>query len=346
MDIHFDNLKALHLLWSTPLLLGVIGYGFHRRRRALQTFAGTVLLDRLTERIQPRAAWVQAALAVVGLTATVLALTGPKWGLHYEDIQRRGIDIMFCLDASRSMLAEDVTPNRLERAKQFINDVVLQLGGDRAGLVAFAGDAVLQCPLTVDYGTFRMVLRDVDVRSSARGGTLIGDAVRTAVASFTDTIKKHKAIILMTDGEDQSSYPVEAAAQAFAQGIRVYTIGLGDLNEGSRIPITRHGQRLYLQHNGQEVWSKLDAQTLQQMARAGGGEFIPAGTSQVDLGEFYTQVIAAVDQRDFEMKRVKRYDVQYQWFAAAAFVLLLIDALISRGRRMPRASLRIQEHPS
>ena len=334
MDIQFDNRIAIHLFWAIPLVVLVYAYGFYRKQQALGRFATANLVGHLTTAVSFGRQRIKAALVTLSLAGVVMALTGPRWGVHFEDVQRRGIDIIFCLDVSRSMLAEDVAPNRLERAKQYIRDTVEQLGGDRVGLVSFAGGGVVKCPLTIDYGTFRMVLGDAGIRSSARGGTLIGDAVRLAADSFADTVKKYKAIIVITDGEDQESYPVEAATTAYSEkGIRIYTIGIGNLDEGSRIPITRDGQRVYLQHDGQEVWSKLDTKTLEQMALAGGGAYIPAGTSQVDMAQIYEQKIATSELREFEASRIKRYDVQYQWFAGLALLLLMIESLMSERKR-------------
>ena len=334
MDVQFDNELAIHLFWAIPLVVIVYFYGFYRKQRALAFFATPNLIGHLATVVSFGRQRTRAVLVVLALAGLITALTGPRWGVHFEDVQRRGIDIIFCLDVSRSMLAEDVAPNRLERAKQYIRDVVEQLAGDRVGLVTFAGGSVVQCPLTIDYGTFRMVLGDVGIRSSARGGTLIGDAVRMAAGSFADEVKKYKAIILITDGEDQESYPVEAATTAFSdRGVRIYTIGIGDLDEGARIPITRNGQRTYLQHDGQEVWSKLDTRTLEDMALAGGGAYIPAGTRQVDMGQIYEQKIATSELREFEASRIKRYDVQYQWFAGLALVLLMIESLMTERKR-------------
>lgn len=344
MDFVFDNRWAIHLFWLVPVMLVVYLHGAYRRRRALARFATLALLPHLVPDLSLARRWIRAGLVLAAITAGVFALTGPRWGVHYEDVQRKGIDIIFCLDVSRSMLAEDVSPNRLQRAKQYIKDVVEQLHGDRVGLVVFAGTPVLMCPLTVDYGTLRMVLDDVGIQSSARGGTLIGDAVRLAADSFADEIKKYKAIILITDGEDQESYPVEAAANAYIEkGIRVSTVGIGDLNEGGRIPITQGGRKVYLQHDGQEVWSKMGTQTLAKMADSGGGAYIPAGTSQVDMGQVYAQKIATTELRELEAARIKRYDAQYQWFAGLAFVLLMTESLMTDRKRRQAASIEVME---
>lgn len=331
MDPRFNHLGALHLLWVVCALAGVVVYGFARRRRAMERFATANLIGFLTAQVSVSRQWTRAILVLAALLALVLGTVDPRWGLYYENMPQRGIDIFFVLDVSRSMLARDLTPNRLERAKQYIADVVDKCSGDRVGLVTFAGSAVLKCPLTVNYGAFRMILDEVDVRSSPRGGTLIGDAVRLASDSFVDKVKGHKAIIVITDGEDHESYPVQAAKQAFDEkGIKVFTVGLGDEAQGARVPAKDAGTGLFLTHDGQEVWSRMDSQALRDMALAGGGAYIPAGTKAIDLGQIlYEERIAREDRRDFEAGRVELRRVQYQWFAVGALLLLLIETWMS-----------------
>lgn len=330
MTVHSDNLAYLHLLWAIPLLLGVVWYGYSRKQRALRQFATGNLLAHLLPQVSFARQWVRSILVLTAMSFIVLAAVGPRWGVFYEDVARRGIDIFFVLDVSRSMLAEDLRPNRLERARQSIGDVLQVLGGDRVGLVTFAGSAVVNCPLTINYSAFRMTLDEVGPLTTTRGGTLIGDAVRLAADSFVDRVKKYKAIVVITDGEDQESYPVEAAHTVFRErGIRVYTIGLGDTGEGARIPVDKDGQRLFMQHDGQEVWSKMNPETLREMAVAGGGVYVPAGTSNIDLGQIYLDRIAPAELRQFEASRIERYKVQFQWFAGLALLLLVIATLMS-----------------
>jgi Ca-activated chloride channel family protein len=330
MTVRFDNLVYLHLLWVIPVLAVIVWYGFHRRQRALRAFATDNLLGHLLSEVSVARQWVRWGLVLGAMVAIVLAVVGPRWGVTYEDVPRRGIDIMFVLDVSRSMLAEDLKPNRMERAKQSIGDVLTVLGGDRVGLVTFAGSAVLNCPLTINYSAFRMELEEVGPLTNTRGGTLIGDAIRLASDSFVDQIKKYKAIVVITDGEDQESYPVEAAKKAFEEkGIRIYTVGLGDTNEGARVPTDKDGKRLYLQHEGQEVWTKMNPQALRDIAVAGGGAYVPAGTSNIDLGQIYQDKIAPAELREFEAARIERYRPQFQWFAGLGLILLLCASLMT-----------------
>lgn len=334
MDVRFNNLPYLHLIWIVAVLAVLIVYARSQRRRALARFADATVLGTLTRAWSPGRQTAKAVLVILALAALVLGIIDPRWGVYYEDIPRHGNDIIFVLDVSRSMLAEDLPPNRLERAKQYIGDVLDVVVGDRVGLVTFAGNATLKCPLTINYGAMRMTLKEVGVRGVQRGGSLVGDAVRLAVNSFADQIKKHKYVVIITDGEDHESYPVEAAREAFVEkGIRIYTVGLGDESEGARVPSDADKTGVYLKHDGQVVWSKMNAPILRQMAEVGGGAYIPAGTRTVDLGEvLYEDRIAREDRREFETSRVARYKVRYQWFAGLALVLLLIETYLSERR--------------
>ena len=334
-----NNLAWLHALWVVAGLFLLVAWSFGRRRALLARFASAHLLSELVPDVSTARQWVKALAVLAAMIAIVTGLIDPRWGEYYEDVRRRGIDIVFCLDVSRSMLAEDVKPNRLERAKQYIRDVLEVLGGDRVGLVTFAGTAQVKCPLTINYGAFRMTLDEVTTRSSPRGGTLIGDAIRQASEAFVDELRGYKAIIVFTDGEDQDSYPVEAARKANEErGIRTYTIGLGDDAQGQRIPVTVNGQRVYVQHDGQEVWTRMNPAELQQIALAGGGAYIPAGTRQLDMGQFFTQKIATADQRDFEATRLRQTYPRYAWPAAVALALLVLECLMSERKPRPASS--------
>lgn len=334
MDFKFDHIEYLHLLWGVLLLAGVYVYGFSRKARALRVFATANLLGQLMPTVSPARQRLKAGLVLGAMALLVVAATGPRWGKDIVDLQRRGIDLMVCLDVSRSMLAEDIAPNRLERAKLEIGDMLREMHGDRVGLVTFAGDAALTCPLTINYGAYRMSLEEVSTRSTGRGGTHIGDAVRVAVRSFTDKVKGHKAILVITDGEDQNSFPVKAAQEAYDHGIRVFTVGFGDQTQGARIPITVNGQKQFLQYQGQEVWSRMDPQTLQEMAVEGGGTYFGVGTREADFaGEVYDRIRNKVEAREFESSRRELYRARFHWFAGAALILLLLETLITDRKR-------------
>jgi Ca-activated chloride channel family protein len=337
MDFRFQHLEALHWLWVVGALLILIIVGFQLRRRARARLADAALHDRLMPRASRARRVVRAALVVVASLMLVIAAMDVRWGVTYEPVQQRGIDIMVVLDTSRSMLAQDARPNRLDRARQCIADLVSRLAGDRVGLVTFAGHAALRCPLTVDYGAFLLSLETVTPESAARGGSLLGDALRLAGASFTDDVPEYKAIIVFTDGEDQGSYPIEAARTlAEERSIPIYTVGIGDSDEGARIPLEVDGQRIYLKYEDEEVWSKMNPALLRDIALSTGGAYVPVGTGTVDMGRVYEDRIEPAAKREFESTHVKRYTPRYQWFAGLAFVMLLVESYMSDRRSLRR----------
>jgi Ca-activated chloride channel family protein len=246
---------------------------------------------------------------------------------------------MILLDVSKSMLAEDLVPNRLDRAKIAVSDMVERLQGDRIGLIAFAGTSVLKVPLTTDYGFFSLILDDINTESVSRGGTKIGDAVRKAMdEGFDSQEKKYKDIILITDGEDHDSFPVEAAQEAGEKGIRIIAIGIGDENQGRRIPITdSQGNRVFMTYQGQEVWSKLDANTLRKMANATpGGKYLNVATGTIDLGDVYLKLIASEEKRELETKTMQLYEEKFQIFLGVALFLLVAEMVVGERKRVRR----------
>ena len=320
--------------WSAWLALGaavLMMIGLRRRRRLLALVAASPLLARLAPNLDLSRAWIRAALAALALVALTLALMDPRWGMQVEQVQRRGLDAIFVLDVSRSMLAGDATPSRLERAKQFVIDASEALEGDRVGLVDFAGTATLRVPLTLNYAAFRQAVQNLEPKGATRGGSMLGEAIRMAANSFPAADKGARAVIVLTDGEDMGSEPAKAAATALEElGVRVFTVGIGDTRDGARIPLTgTDGQRRYLVHDGQEVWSKMNPDTLREIAQAGGGAFVPAGTAQIDMAAVYRDSLAGLDRVDQESSLVKRQTPRFQWFAGAALLLLVAESLIT-----------------
>jgi uncharacterized protein YegL len=335
-DVQFDHPGYAHFLWLVPVLGAVFAYGFWRKQHGLRVFATANLLDVLVPGVSRARQYVKAGLVLAVAAFIALALTGPRWGVSYEPVQRKGVDIVIALDVSRSMLAEDIAPNRLGRAKLAIGDLLEQLQGDRVGLVTFAGEAVKKCPLTINYGSFKTTLAEVDTESTPRGGTLLGDAIRRAKDCFLDRVKDHKVVILISDGEEhETDYPVEAARAAYDDdGIVVCTVGIGDVREGGRIPLVENGQRTFLKYDGQEVWSKMQPGVLQDMAVNGGGMYLPAETGDFDLSKVYDWVRNKLEVAEFETQYTQRYHAQFQWFAAAALLLVIAESWMTDRRRM------------
>lgn len=336
IDIRFQSINMLYLLWAVPVAIGFYLYARHQRRRAMALFVETGILGRIRITVSSARRGWKAALLVSALVLLALALTRPGWNPKPTTIQRRGRDIVFLLDVSKSMLAEDLAPTRLERAKLAVRDCLERVQGDRVALVAFAGSSTVKCPLTLDYGFFGMMLDNVSTDSIARGGTIIGDAIRKTLDEvFDDQQRQYKDIILITDGEDHDSFPVEAAKLAGERGVRILAIGLGDENEGRRIPITdESGNRTFMKHNGREVWTKLDADTLRKMANATeGGKYLNVATGAFDLGQIYQQLVATAEKKELESKTMQRYEEKFQIFLGMVFLLLCCEAAISERRK-------------
>lgn len=336
MNLEFDNLRwLLYLVAGVILVAGIGVYGVWQRRRSLRRFATPNLLDRLAPRRSWTAPLVRLSLVVLALTGIGAALLGPRWGERQQQVFRRGIDVMVVLDVSRSMLARDIAPNRLERAKTSVRDDLLpMLGGDRIGLIAFAGLALVKSPLTSDYGFFRLALDDISTESVPKGGTLIGDALRKAGESFDNALDSHKVVLLITDGEDQESYPVEAARKLWEERkIPVIAVALGDERDGARIPSAQRGEE-YVKYKGETVWSRANFDDLRKIADMSDLKaFVPVGTKNFDLGDIYRQRIApGMHARDTTENERQPLPAQYQWFAAAGLACLLFESFLREGR--------------
>jgi Ca-activated chloride channel homolog len=334
--MRFAALAYAHLLWLLPALLALYVYAFARKRQALAEFLDIVLPPRLVPNLSRVRQWCKALCLIGALGFLVLALMQPQWGQEWQEVQRQGRDMMIVLDVSRSMLAEDVVPTRLARAKSDIKDVVQVLqkeGGHRLGLVVFAGQTSLQCPLTLDYGFFLQQLNQVGPHTVTRGGTLIGDAIRKALSAFGPLANNYKDIILITDGEDHDSFPLEAARAAAAEQVSIYTIGVGDAVTGTRVPVPgTTGQRAYVQYQGHEVLSRMQSDLLLEIARLTGGAYVPAGTRAIELDRIYTEKIAPKARRQTAMTKRERFIHRYQWFVLVGVLLLGIDMLVREGR--------------
>jgi Ca-activated chloride channel family protein len=335
VNVHFAGLDMLHLLWVVPAAALLLWLSGRAARSALARF--TAMEARLTL-LDRRRRLARRLLALLALLCLGVALLRPGWDPQPMVVRQEGRDVVFAVDVSRSMLAEDLAPNRLERAKLAILDALPAVQGDRVAVVAFAGEAAVVCPLTRDYGFFKWAVEGLSPANVQAQGTLIGDAIRKiAVEVFDPREKRFKDLILISDGEDQGSYPEVAASVAGEQGVRILAIGLGDESRGSRIPVDASGaQKTYLSANGLEVWTRLDALTLRQMALATpGGRYLHAATGTFDLGGLYRGLIASEEGRDFGPVEITRYQEKFQIFLLAALLLLAAESLLSErpGRR-------------
>ncbi len=344
MQVTFAYPWVLLLLWLIPAL-GLWHLFVHRRyHRDLGRFVAPVMQKRLLPpALRARSAW-QSGLLLVSLFFLIVALARPQWGTQETTLWQRGRDVMILLDVSRSMLAPDVHPSRLQRAKADLLDLIEELRGDRAGLMVFRFKPVLLCPLTTDYAFLRHALEAADVDAAPRGQTNIGDAILSALDAFDDREGSHKVILLISDGEDLAGKAVEAAQRAGEKGIPIFAVGLGD-PQGARIPI-KDGERTgVLTYQGETVISRMQAHTLHAVAEASRGAYLPIGTastSTLTLGELYRNVRRKIAQQEFEETLRRRRAERYTVFLLPGLLGALGVAFLSRGRLVMRSGPRQQ----
>ncbi len=346
MDIQLGNPPSLYLLALVAVGLGLTTWATVARRRAMRRFASAKLGKRLIPVGNSSRQWASALLVSCSLALLAIALTDIRWGKAWHEVPQKGIEVMFVLDVSRSMLAEDASPNRLTRAKQQIKDMIDEMAGDRIGLVVFAGDTRQSVPLTSHYEDFKQTLDSVGPHSVRSGGSRLGDALEAAADGFLSKTNEHKAIIVFTDGEDQESKPIEMAKQLFAdKGIRIFTVGLGDMDQGARIPDAEEGRGGYVNYKGKQVWSRMNGQVLEEIAGESNGAYIPAGTRRVNMGDVYHNYVANVEQTEFETAKINSYVARYQWFAVPAVALLLLEVYLSTRPAKRPADAQNDEKP-
>jgi len=328
-EIIFHHPFMFYLLLLVPVFIGVFRLRLRKQRRDMLRF-GVGTTDRRTNHVSLEP-W-RLAILVVATVLIILALTRPAINPHAKMIPREGRDVVFLLDVSNSMLAEDRLPNRLLSAKASIAECVDSLDDHRVGLVVFAGSSSIVCPLTMDTDFFLNSLEKVGPGSVAHGGTRIGDAVlKVCDKLFSDNDQGYKDIILISDGGDQSEGVAKAIAEMNNKQVRLIAIGLGDQNQGSRIPVpqTTKNKSQFLMYKNQVVWSKLDGAHLSEMVKeCNQGAYLPVGTRQMRLDQIYHRLSAQGGTQQLAEESVIAYDDIFQWFIAIAFVLLVLMALV------------------
>jgi Ca-activated chloride channel family protein len=267
----------------------------------------------------------RTVLRLLALLCIGLALTRPQWGTHWEEVKQRGLDIIVVLDTSKSMLAEDIKPNRLKQAQWAVRDFVKHLKGDRIGLVAFAGSSFLQCPVTIDYAAFTMMLDDLYAGIIPRGGTAIEQALKTASDSFDSESEADRVMILITDGEDLEGNALHMAEELKKQGVKLFSIGVGTL-EGELVPTDTGYAK---DARGQVVKSSLNEGLLEKLARETGGFYVRSAPGDFGLDRIYKLGISNLQRDEQETRLARVYEERFGWFAAAALLFLILEALIA-----------------
>lgn len=324
----FANEIWLYVLIAVPALVLIYWFNARWRKRVLQQLGDSNILETLMPTYSKALPRWKRFLFILGLIFVLIGIANPQIGTKYEEVKREGFELMICLDVSNSMLAEDLTPNRLERAKQAISRLVDRLKNDKIGVIVFAGEAYIQLPLTVDHSAAKLFLRSINTGVVPTQGTAIGKAIELAMSSFSENSKSNRSIIVITDGENHEDDALEQAAEAVENGITVHTVGIGSV-DGTPIPIYKRGQMLGYRKDkeGNTVVTKLNETMLQQIAASGEGTYVRANNSRTGLNALMDE-LEGMQREEYGSKMFTSYEDRFQYFIAVALFLLLIEVLL------------------
>lgn len=317
-----------YVLFALPVIIAVYLLVVLWKKRAQRSFANNTLLDVLSPSKSIFKGSLKLVLALLVLACMSLALVNPKVGTKLETVKREGVDVVFALDVSTSMLAEDIAPNRLEKSKQLVRQIINTLAGDRIGIIGYAGSAFPQVPITTDFSSARLFLSGMNTNMVSSQGTAMTQAIEMAETYYNDIEQKNRVLFLISDGEDHQGDYASIAAQANEKGIKIYTIGVGT-TAGARIPIKRGGvvQSYKRDKDNQVVITKLNKETLQEIAQAANGEYLD-GSNTKELVEQVQNILAGMDKKEFDAKQFSDFKDQFQWFLAGALLFLVLDVLL------------------
>jgi Mg-chelatase subunit ChlD len=336
----FANPDLLYLLLLLPVLILLFILNSIRKRNALRRVGEANLVKGLIPEMSGIRPVFKFLLQLVAVASGILMLARPQFGSKIEDVKKQGVEVIIALDVSNSMLAEDIQPDRLTRAKQAISRLVDNLDNDKIGLIVFAGDAYIQIPVTTDYISAKMFLSTISPDIVPKQGTAIGAAISLGIRSFSPGDGKSKAMIIITDGENHEDDPVKEAGDAAKAGIIIHTIGIGS-TEGVPIPIMRNGKKDFLKDNkGNTVITKLDEDILKKIALATNGNYVRASNSNIGLDEIFAD-IKKMKKQDLQSSQYTEYNDQYQIFAAITFIFLVIDFIVMDRKNRRLANIRL-----
>jgi Ca-activated chloride channel family protein len=335
--MNFMTFGVPQWLWGLlliPLLIALFVRSERRGLKRLQEFVSARLLPQLAGTVNRPRRMIRFALQLLGLALAIVSLAQPRWGYTFEDVKRKGLDLLIAVDTSRSMLSNDVQPNRLDRVKLAIQDLIGQLQGDRVGLIAFAGRAFLQAPLTIDYDAVVEALSDLDTKTIPEGGTNISSAITLATQSFGKSAMGNRALVVFTDGEELSGDAVKTAKEAADAGVRIFTVGVGT-PQGSLIPVTADdGQTSFVKDSsGQVVKSKLDDKRLREIAQATGGFYLHLENGPRSMQQIQNEGLAKMQAAEMDVRLSRRPIERYEWPLGAALIALALSILIPERKR-------------
>lgn len=331
--IRFAHPEYIYLLALLPALVVAYWLASRARRKALERFGEELIMERLAESASKRKRLLKFSVIFISLSCVIVGLANPEIGTRLQEVKQEGVDIFVALDVSLSMKAEDIKPNRLEKAKLEIRNLIDRLAGDRLGLIVFAGEAYTQFPLTTDYSAANLFLDAVDVDVVPVPGTAIGSAIKRAMESFDFKDPTTKVIVIVTDGENTEGDAFEAAEDASKKNVLLYTIGMGSPS-GTPIPIyNASGQQVDFKRdrNGNIVVTKLDEASLERIATIGNGKYFRGTNAQDELNEIYKN-ISTLQKREFGVKQFTDYEDRFQYFLGAGIILLIAEFLISEKK--------------
>jgi Ca-activated chloride channel homolog len=336
----FANPDFLYLLLTLPVLLLLFIINEVRKKRALRKLGDAGLVGRLVPELSVSRPSVKFFIVIVAYTLLIIMLARPQFGSKLEDVRKEGIEVIIALDVSNSMMAEDIQPDRMTRAKQAISRLVDNLDKDKIGLIVFAGDAYTQIPITTDYISAKMFLSTIGPNMVPKQGTSIGAAIDLGIRSFSPGEGKSKAMVIITDGENHEDDPMKSAENAAKAGIVIHTIGIGS-TDGVPVPVLVNGKKDYLKdNNGTTVITKLDEDILKKIAVTANGNYVRASNSNIGLDEIFNQ-IRKMKTQELESSMYTEYNDQFQIFAAVALFLLILDFIVMerKNRRLERLRL-------
>jgi Ca-activated chloride channel homolog len=331
--MHFAHPQALFLLISVPFLIVFYIIVFDRKKKAKESFARHPLFQRLTPLLSLRRQKVKALLLVLCTIFIMFSLSGPQWGEKEKEVTTRGIDVFLALDCSASMTAEDFKPSRLALAKSLLKKLADNLQGNRIGVIAFAGAAYVECPLTTDISAVKMYIDDMDPASIPLQGTSLGDAIRAALDNFPKKEKRSKVLVLLTDGEDLEGTVKKYESLAARESVKIYTLGIGT-TEGIEIPLKDEKENKVgpkMNREGKVVISKLDEKTLKEIAGATGGHYLRCSYDEKGVNGISNEILH-LEKGDIQSMLQKNYMERYQFPLSVAFVLMMTEFLIAEKR--------------
>lgn len=323
--LRFANSYLLHLLWLLPLLIVFYVVAFKAKKRAMAKFGTLDLMKKLSRNTSRGRQIAKVSLLLVAIFFLVLALARPQIGTKIEEVKREGVDVLVAIDVSKSMLARDVPPSRLDKAKHEVESFIDRLRGDRIGLIAFSGVAFVQCPLTLDYGAARIFLDIMEPDLIPTPGTALGEAIQKAIEAFDQQERKHKVLVLITDGENHGEDVMTFAEEAERQGVVIYTVGIGS-PQGEPIP-EPGGSGFMKNRQGEVVITKLDEFTLEKIALQTGGKYFRATSGEEELDRIYDE-ISQMEKKELGSLQFSQFEDRFQYLVFFAIFLLVIEFLL------------------